>query len=357
MPRTEHQSSAKQKPSSLLQSVKQSVKQPVKQPTKQPTKRAPSSKSAFKQPPSRQNGTSNSLFSSKRLGHDATARMRAKQGKPEAPAINMDKSEQNSSRELAAQRKEGKKNRRIQIIDSEDESGDDKMDISRPEDDNKQNGGDDGDADSIQEMEQRALEKERSQEEQEELERELRDLTNEGDDEEPESPTLQQMDVGEKAKKGAGGDEDEAVTSPTKSPLESTKRSFRESFGLPEETRGARRIRKEVEEVVEENGYMVTRRVVKTFDENGNEVNCEDVDSKEVGLAESNEVAMAKQTPETPVKSKSTVFKSLNPKSAQKKDNGKMEKTGSKPGPSSASKKPPKKKVKGNIMSYFGKKG
>lgn len=353
--------SNKRKASSLLQSVKQPIKRGAQ------AKTAKATKPSFKPNAARTNGPSSSLFSKKRLGQAAAARMKGK-GKEgntssDGRATSQDsrgvtQSTKSLSLPKANRKKNAKSTRHVMNVDSPHEAEDDKMKASRPDAGKLNLIDDDDDDDSIEEMEHRAMEKERTDEDRAEVERELRDLCNDDDNDEPQSPELQDVDKDGEEKKEVDAEaasNADNPTSPSQSGPDGSKRSFRETFGLPQDGRGARRIRKEVHEVVEENGYMLTKVVIKTFDEHGNEVNCEDPANKESNLATSNhknEASAARQSDaDMPSKSKNGLFKGFNGKPSAKKDAAKKEKAGSVP-----SKKTSKKKVKGNIMSYFGKK-
>ena len=261
-----------------------------------------------------------SLFSTKRLGQDAANRMKAKNKTPMV-------------------RKNVKKRR----VTCDDDDDDDDSDM-------KNNGLDmmdvDDDVDSDVERERRALERERKEaDERAEVEQELQNLSNEVIDE-PESPEMKEVDEDavveqELGMKNKGGE----------------KRSFRESFGLPpEQANGSRRIRKEVEVTVEENGYLVTRRVMKTFDEHGNEVESPKTnDSDKENDKENDEKAAPASCipsilPSTP-KAKRPNTPAKEQKAQSSSTTGTFSKTKSQKG--NTSKKP--KKSKANIMSYFKK--
>ncbi|CDF33217.1 unnamed protein product [Chondrus crispus] len=154
----------------------------------------------------------------------------------------------------------------------------------------------------------------------------------------PESPQLK--DVEENGKDGPA-----SSGSPTK-------RKLSEAFGLPSRS-GPRRIRREVEEVVDDdNGYLITRVVTKVFDEEGNE------------LPDDTPVAEEPEKPRSPLNT--ALGKPLKPRNSQNSKTGKgklgsqrkdRKRPSSKTRTPSTMKKTPKKKIKGNIMSYFGKKG
>lgn len=330
---------APRKASNLLNNVKQAARKPT-----QP---------AFKSTPM---GTAskNSLFSFKRLGQDSADRIKAKQN-PSTSTINppkgSSKASNGSSRGLhhGGERKEAKKARRIVSDDEEDDAvGNSKLEDSEENIDD--------DTDSIGAMEQKALERERTEEEQAEIERELRDLTGE-DEDEPESPVLRDVDDGEVVREDVGTDDKGLVKEPVK-------RSFRETFGLPNEERGGRRIRKELELMEEDsNGYLVTRRIVKTFDEHGNEIDSDEPLKNEVAL-ENDQGVSASCLPTKSLKSMKSLSKLPSQKTQSKekssigisntkepKKNGKS--TSSKP--SNAIRKK-SKKITVDIKSYFGKK-
>lgn len=355
--------SAPRKPGTLLSAIKQASKR--------------STQIAFKQSPS-QTPLKASLFSSRRLGQDASDRMKTKERqlsnsnadarkKPSSVSVH-NSQESDSHRNGGALQKDGKKKRRIV---SEDDDNDD-VDTSEATIQSKvasMDGESDDDDDSIQAIEHKAMEKERSEEEQAEIDRELRDLTNEDDG--PESPKIKDFDGEEVLKQEVGTDEGEYRLDG--SAKDGVKRSFRESFGLPEQPRGARRIRKEVSVTEEENGYIVTRKVMKTFDEHGNEINSDESEriDKDEEPGQHASMSCLPTMSSRPSKQIGSLFKSSSnssqgkdkPSSAatkvgskdsnkEKKKNGKSS-TAAKSG-TSASKKA--KKGKGNIMSYFGKK-
>lgn len=210
----------------------------------------------------KQNQTIN-LFASSRLGQRSIDR--AKAAEKRLP------SRHDPVRRSKDGRNDGK-NRRIAEDDSDGDDGRHNIDIK------KLDGGTDAmeidnasedDTDSSQETERQALERDRSEEENAELAREVHELLER--DDEPESPVLKEVDADETMKVEILPNSD--VTGKDSGNLfNRPKRSFRESFGLPEQVQGARRVRKEVEERTTQDGYLVTRRVVKTFDENGQEI-------------------------------------------------------------------------------------
>lgn len=271
-----------------------------------------------------QPAASKSLFSSKRLGQDAADRIKAKQ-------------------KTTTSRKNIKKRRITCDDDDDDEENNGNGKNIMDDDDDKD------DVDSDAEMERRALERERKQaDERAEVEQELHDLTHEVADE-PESPELKDVHEDMVVEQELGGN--------------GVKRSFRETFGLPEQTSGTRRIRKEVEVTVEENGYLVTRREMKTFDEHGNEIETpknSEGDNKATPKANDSDKenddkvqtsCMPSMMAGTP-KAKRPHVQQKEGKAQQSGGAGPASKTKGQKG--GASKK--SKKVKGNIMSYFGKK-
>lgn len=289
------------------------------------------------------NRAGNSLFSTKRLGADAAARIRAEDR-------NTAKTTENGSK--PARRKgssNAKKGRRV-IADSDDDEEPAPMEEEEEEVDEEEK----HIADMEREAEQReAEEAARAEAERTELQREVEELTRndfeeekagkeDEEEEEPQSPEL--CEVGEKGADGVEGG------SPSRTP-ESGKRKLNEAFGMPSvEQKGGRRIRKEVDETVEdERGYLVTRRVVKTFDENGNEVD--------------DEVSEPPEKKATPPPKTAPNVKPLNPtnsasgKNAKKEKGKEVKRPSSKLGTNGSEKKSAKKRTKGkNIMSYFGKK-
>lgn len=287
----------------------------------QTNSKTPSTPEASQQSQGSQLGPSKSLFSSKRLGQGAEERMKAKQ-------------------KTTTSRKNIKK-RRITCDDDDDDDEENKENEKNAvEDDDK------GDVDSDVEMERRALERERKEaDERAEVEQELIDLTHEVADE-PESPELKDVDEVVVVEQDAG-----------------VKRSFRETFGLPEQTSGTRRIRKEVEVTVEENGYLVTRREMKTFDEHGNEIETPKSNEDENKVTQKGNDSDKENDDKVQTSCMPSMMtgtpKAKRPHGQQKE--AKAQQSGS-AGPASkakgqkgsASKK--SKKVKGNIMSYFGKK-
>ena len=263
-----------------------------------------------------------SLFARKRLGASAAERIRKddeekKRRKEKVPAT--------------------KKARRI--VDDDDDDDDDQSDAERER----------------VAMKKEAAVIEAAEAEREEARRELEELTkglHEEDDEKddveqdvspakddlPESPQLKEVEENGKDGSASGG-------SPTK-------RKLSEAFGLPSRS-GPRRIRREVEEMVEgDKGYLITRVVTKVFDEEDNE------------LPDDTPVT---EEPEKPQSSLNAALgKPLKPHNSQNSKTGKRKpgnkrKDGKRPSSktrtSSTVKKTPKKKIKGNIMSYFGKKG
>lgn len=300
--------------------------------------RETSEKAIIKSPPNSeasQPAPSKSLFSSKRLGQDAAERIKAKQ-------------------KTTTSRKNIKK-RRITCDDDDD-------DEEEEEEENKENGknlmdddDDKDDVDSDVEMERRALERERKEaDERAEVEQELHDLTHEVADE-PESPELKDVDEDMVVEQELGVK--------NKGEADGVKRSFRETFGLPEQTSGTRRIRKEVEVTVEENGYLVTRREMKTFDEHGNEIETpktSEGDNKVTPKGNDSDKENGDKVQTSCMPSMMAGTPKAKRPHGQQKEAKAQQSGGARPASKTkghkggASKKC--KKVKGNIMSYFGKK-
>lgn len=270
-----------------------------------------------------------SLFASKRLGADAAKRIKEGEKKGKGRKEKGDNDEEDKV--------PVKKGRRL-IDDDEDEDGDDESD---------------GEKERVamekEAAEREVAEREAADAERAELQREVAELTRQHEEEEedePESPEIR--DVEEEKQ------QEEKQESPNRSP---TKRKLNEAFGLPSAS-GPRRIRREVEETVQkDDGYLVTRRVTKLFDENGSEVVEEEKPKPKA------EVERPKSPPKSgfgkPLKPlNSQNGKSVKPKlGSQKKEKGKDGKRpSSKSGANGGAKKAPRKKIKGNIMSYFGKK-
>lgn len=306
-----------------------------------------------------------SLFSSKRLGADSAARIRAKdrgssqKGSPESDVGNgikfngKTKEKSGGEKRTTFRKKENVRKRRI----AEDES-DAEADAAEKERVKKEaadalaavsdDDDDDGDGE-IRAMEKEEQDQARPDTEQEEIQRELRDLVpdpvqGDGDgntegieeemkDVEEDEEKIVSEEVGEEETEGVG---EERAKSPVK-------RSFKESFGLPSINGRSKRIRKEVQEQVMEGDYIVTKRVMKTFDEHGNEVNDEDErkDKTDDHKAKAEEPAAPRKSTVPP-----------KPKAPQP---SKSKKPSSKPN-TNGSKKASKKKTKANIMSYFTKK-
>lgn len=336
-------------PSSLLASVKAKVKA-------REAKHAAAKSNPFKQSPaapaSKPDG--GTLFSTKRLGAAAAARIQAED---RSKAKSLEKPASKSASKLRGNT--GAKKARRVIADSDDEEDAEKPraeEEDEPDDEEK----------NINDMEREAERREaeeadREAAEREELQREIADLTGKLEEEEeeveeeqpvkdaeesdgPQSPELNEVNNKKTASAPLEGEQEQ---SPNRSPT-GGKRKLSEVFGLPSmEKSGARRIRKEVEETVEEGGYLLTRRVFKTFDENGNEISDPEPEPEQ-------------QKPVTPP-SKRVAAEPLKPFNSQssksgKKENGKdLKRPSSKL--SSSTKKSAKKKAKGkSIMSYFGKK-
>lgn len=291
-------------------------------------------------------GQKSSLFSSKRLGQNAADKIKQKQ------------KVQDDTKTTS------KKSRRVISIDDDD---DDNHDVEEKKKDVFEDD-DDDDNDSVMEMERKAMEREgeRTEEERAEIERELKDLSNEdiGDEQQPESPEIKDVDDEAEAEKEVEIEVENTVK-------EGVKRSFRETFGLPEQSKGSRRIRKEVAITEEgEDGYLITRRVMKTFDENGNEVevevddndnDTEDVEKEKkrekVGNKSGTTSCLPGRTQGSGSNKKNCAMNGNGTKKSEKSE--KSEKSGigkkSKSGQKSGGTIKPKKK-KGNIMSYFAKK-
>lgn len=272
------------------------------------------------------------LFSSKSLGANAAAKIRAAEREKETETeMEMEGVEQRNGGAKRGEL-EGKKGKRVVEVGSDEEEA------SEGEREREA-------------LERESAEKERADREREELRKEVEDLTrqHEGEDEEPQSPEIRDLDEETVERE---------VDMKKKMPVSKSpeKRKLQEAFGLPEVSQ-PRRIRREVEEtVLGEDGYLHTRRIVKVTNEHGNEV-IEDSSDKE---AEQNDKkngdvkAQTKGTFSTPLKpTNSQGGKTMTSARKEKAKDGK--KPASKQG-SSTPKRTPKKKIKGNIMSYFGKK-
>lgn len=321
--------------SSLLASVKAKVK--AREEARKANAKKPSSTLFTSNPTKPPSNGSSSLFSSKRLGASASAKIRAQDAsKPNS----VEKTPKSARRKSSSSAKNG---RRI-IGDSDDDDDDDQQ--NRPKEEEEEL---DEEEKRIVDMEREASirekeEADRAEAEQAELQREVADLTDpveelreEKDGDEPESPQLQDVD----------GPND---LSPSRTPGSGEKRKLNEAFGMRSvERKGGRRIRREVEETIEdERGYLVTRRVYKTYDEDGNEV--EDVVPEP---PEKKAVTPPSKRGVKPLKPSN----SLGGKSAKKEKGKDVKRPTSKLGTNGSAKKSAKKKTKGKgIMSYFGKK-
>lgn len=269
------------------------------------------------------------LFSSKSLGASAAAKIRAVEKEKDTES---EEGQQRNGVVKKRRESEGKKGKRVVEMGSDDEEASE------------------GERERAA-LEMEAAERERADREREELRKEVEDLTrqHEDEDEEPQSPEIRDLDE-EAVKREVEVEEKMSVK---KSP---EKRKLNEAFGLPEVSR-PRRIRREVEEtVLGEDGYLHTRRVVKVTDEHGNEV-VEDNGDRRVEQNEKRNGDVetpAKGSFPTPLKPTSSEGgKTMGSMKREKMKD--VKRSASKPG-SSTPKKTPKKKIKGNIMSYFGKK-
>ncbi|CAN8069321.1 unnamed protein product [Agarophyton chilense] len=220
------------------------------------------------------NGSTSSLFSSKPLGADSIRKIKAEKhvdteefsGEKKVTSSTATPSVPNSSKSTASKAgnqdirkktKNGKKTRRIVVqadSDSEDKESDEEMSEEKEQ---------------IMMMEREASEEERAAEERAELERELMELQDKVDDE-AESPLMQDMDSEMKDVENAPPENTSSTKEHSKGSPIKGKRSYWDTLNHTPPV--GRRIRKEVEELVEEDGYYVTRRVLKVYDENGNEV-------------------------------------------------------------------------------------
>lgn len=243
------------KPSSLLAAVKSS-----KKPESKLAKNSSNPNACFKP----KQAQSSSLFSSSRLGQGSIQRMKEKEIALTGGVAHG-----------AHDRRGNGKGRRVIDDDSDgsdDESGGGHTLKDEMNGDESEVGGEGG----LPGEGREPMEWGRSEADKAEVRRELEELVRESsdDDEKPRSPVLEDVNVDddEVVKGELGMDVDTTEANDSASHATGPKRSFRETFGLPEQPRGTRRVRREVEESVEENGYIVTRRVMKTFDENGQEV-------------------------------------------------------------------------------------
>lgn len=273
-----------------------------------------------------------SLFSSKPLGQAVADRMKG-------------------NNNLSSSRKNIRK-RRI-TCDDDDDDQEEENEMKKNAQKAVEEEEEEEDVDSEVEIERRAFERERKDaDERAEVEQELQNLSNEVPGE-PESPEIKDVDDDGLLEQDLGVKNKERG--------ESVKRSFRETFGLPpEQANGTRRIRKEVEVTVEENGYFVTRREVRTFDEHGNEIKNESPTTK-AEINDSDKENKEKSPPTscmplmTPkAKRSNDQFKDNDGKGAQPSSVGGSTKTKSQKG--GVSKKAKKAKGKGNIASFFSKK-
>eukprot|EP00178_Gracilaria_changii_P018211 TRINITY_DN518_c0_g3_i1.p1 TRINITY_DN518_c0_g3~~TRINITY_DN518_c0_g3_i1.p1 ORF type:complete len:534 (-),score=110.57 TRINITY_DN518_c0_g3_i1:4115-5716(-) len=290
-------------------------------------------------------GSTSSLFSSKRLGADSVRKIKAeeramgkdsdgsdKMSPPTAPETQNRLASKNSEagRENRQKKKKTKKTRRIVVQADSDKEGDE----SEEEMDEEQA--------RMMELEKEAAEEERAAAERAELEKELMDLQGKVD-EEPESPVLRDMDAEMKDVNTTPPEPDHKMKdSPNKG-----KRSYWDT--LNHTPVSGRRVRKEIQELVEENGYFVTRRVVKVFDENGNEVTDEpqkdaEMDEAEMKHKEENSASLRRLF--TPHKNKK------GNRSKPAGANGKPSKPSS---PTLSPGKKPKKRKGRSIKSYFTK--
>eukprot|EP00177_Eucheuma_denticulatum_P006583 GFKZ01011983.1.p1 GENE.GFKZ01011983.1~~GFKZ01011983.1.p1 ORF type:complete len:518 (+),score=92.49 GFKZ01011983.1:130-1554(+) len=261
----------------------------------------------------------------KKLGAAALAKIRAANKNDHRPSV-----ERKVNRRLGL---EGSKGRRV----IEEES-------------------DDGDSDDDKEQEalrREAAERERAERDRKRLEREAEEARLEAqelakddddDDEEPQSPTIRDLD-----EEPAAMDIDYKMSTSAKRTPE--KRKLNEALGLPEVSR-PQRIRKEVVETVQgEGGYMIERMVIKEFDQHGNEI------KEKAPVAAGSQRADAKEKTKafftSSLKSKESPAMTQSGKSQPNMNKEKnARKSAAKLGASIA-RKASKKKINGNIWSYF----
>lgn len=331
-------SEKKSAPTSLLSLVRSKSK------GKKGSKQAPFS---FKNAASTNGGgsttksTGANLFASKPLGAGSIRKIkeeeRAKATEKQhenKPTSSRNRTSSKASRPSTTNRKQRntKKARRV-VIQPESDDSDGAESADEVDEEQQQ----------MKQLEREAAEQERADAERAELEQELMDLNRQGADE-PESPQLQDLQDEEmKDVDDTPKHDDKPSESPNKG-----KRTFWEAVN--QKPTSGRRVRKEVEELVEEKGYYVTRRVIKIFDENGNEVK-EDSDGD-----------AKMDTDETPKKSKidnngrslRNLLTPLKSKNSQRLTNGSRLRDKSVK-PSSPTKTTQKRKNK-SITSYFRKK-
>ncbi|KAI0560467.1 DNA polymerase subunit Cdc27 [Gracilaria domingensis] len=346
-------STEKKKSSSFLSMVKSKTK----------AKKSKQASFSFKKPASNA-GSSSSLFNSKPLGADSVRKIKADEraktkepnGKnnlssPTPPSARKSSAPNTgkSSGEDRRKKKNGKKARKIVVqadSDSEDRDSEEEVDeqeaIRRKMEEERDEEMDEEQR-RIMELEEEEALADHAAAERAELEKELVDLQDTVE-EEPESPVLQDMDAEMKDVEHVTPEKGQDVDdSPNKG-----KRSYWDTLNHTP-TQG-RRIRKEVQELVEENGYFVTRRVIKVFDEDGKEVS--DDDGKD---AEKEEEERKKKAEESSASLRSLFTPLKNKKSNRSKSSGTNGKSGQPSSPTaSQSKKTVKRKSK-SIKSYFQK--
>lgn len=306
-------------------------------------------------------GTTSSLFSSKPLGADAVKKMRSSASAEEKENGKLAATNHFGSHSLVDDKKHtagsGKKpevkkkarkrtpSKQLRKIQDDDSDHEDTADPPPEEEEAEE----DDHQEYLRELEREAAEKEKADAERAELEKEVMELNREDADEGPESPELTELAECEREKR------ETATPVPQPKELDASpgpgKRPFWHTFG--DSPTPGKRIRKEVNETVEKDGCYETRRVIKVFDEHGNEV-------KESAI---------EKTPAEPeriphmVKSEHKKEEDLLPKTPSptndklsKSNLAKRKASDSKRAISKATKKTPKKKKEGSIMSYFGKK-
>lgn len=215
--------------------------------------------------------------------------------------------------------------------------------------------GGDSDVDKEQEaLRREAAEQERAETERKRLEREreeamleAQELARDDDDEdeEPQSPNIRDLDE----EPAAMEIDSKRTTSDKRTP---EKRKLNEALGLPEVSR-PQRTRKEVRETVPgEGGYVIERVVTKEFDQHGNEIR-----EEKVPVGASSQKADVKEKSKgfftSSLRNKDSLANTQNGKSQSNVRKGKDARKSSTKLGASIARKASKKKINGNIWSYF----
>lgn len=276
---------------------------------------------------------SSNLFSQKRLGAQAASRIKKADG----------------GRDGGKQREKPHTAKKARRIVEDDDDDDDEHEVEEEEEEEEES---EAEKERIA-MEREAADAEAAHADREEVKREVEELMrNDDEDDKADLPDSDHANVKEEQPESPQlNDLEENTKEPSAKERSPAKRKLADAFGFPSKS-GPRRIRREVEETfTNEKGYIITRMVTKVFDGNGNQVLDEPPAKKEPEKTNS----QSKPAPETPKKAQTL----QNVKNGKKKL-GSHRKDGKRPSSkikaSSATKKTPKKKIKGNIRSYFGKK-